>query len=154
MSCFKASKGKLPSSQPPAKPPHLSCSLQTSASDRTFPADSDIADGFVHVPHEQAAGTASSSSALLQLYLWTCMSQSQFQAMACAMYVLWETTTNGLKQLHRKIYSLWCLKQPSIFSLTLIYRASLVSSWSSSGEWVIYLPGHGSFFIPLLKIYK
>lgn len=84
MSCPKISEGKLPTAQPPAGTPHLPCSLQApSAGDGIFPADADIADDFVHVPHEQAAGVTSLSPFLLQLCPWICT--WEFVALACAM---------------------------------------------------------------------
>lgn len=84
MSCPKNSEGKLPTTQPPAGTPHVPCSLQApSAGDGIFPADADIADDSVCVPHEQAAGVTSLSPFLLHLCPWICT--WEFVALACAM---------------------------------------------------------------------
>lgn len=84
MSCPKNAEGKLPTTQPPAGTPHLPCSLQApSAGDGIFPADADIADDSVCVPHEQAAGVTSLSPFLLHLCPWICT--WEFVALACAM---------------------------------------------------------------------
>lgn len=79
-------------------------------------------------------------------------------ALACAMLLAgfmflsseWEIPTTGLKQLHRKIYNLRCLKQLPIFSPSLSYRASLVPSWSSSQEGVMIL---GYLFARTCKLF-